>query len=130
MEKKNIDGIMIFAMLHMLSLLPILFILTNYGSNTRIFDMFLVSISIIFSSIGVIYRKKIAKNCLLLWDILLFIFISVANIAALPLIIKKYPQYGLPLKGLFILLISFSLMLLSVSSVYYFTRPKVKEQFK
>jgi hypothetical protein len=140
MEKKSLLGVKVFSILNILvfSLFELLFIRNLIISHSHIMRLValgcaLFGILMIAASIGVLNLKNVARFCLLMLDTIAIIATSCMLIISMQLILYSYEMlFGNPdnRTAPFIpVLISISPVIFFIASIYYFTRPKVKEQF-
>lgn len=123
MEKKSSAGVKIFSILHMLSVFPILYLFRKYG----LLDLSIVSILVFSLSIGILYLKNTARILLLFLDVVYGIALLLGTVVSIKYIMRiGFCSFEAVLPYFFSLL----LLSLFIASIYYFTRPSVKEQFK
>ena len=125
-EKKNFIGIKILAILFILCGLPYSLLIRNEGY----FFLIIIPLLYLVSGVGVLRLKNWARLLLLWINIPFNLFFLIFCFSICLLFPLPEAMTSATIWGIFLLSSAILLILLTIINQIYFTRSKIKEQFK
>ena len=130
MERGKLVGVKSLSMCHILLVIPMITIILwgDIGFLEIVFGT-----AILAASIGTLFLKRLAKNCLVIIDIISLVGLLCAAVVFIKYVVgidlTRYEYHWNLERAVSIIYLTLGPIFFSYS-IYYFTRPKVKEQFK